>query len=385
MSLYVISTIGLSHMRSKYQRWIHKWESRLTSRDTNRIVRPLEWGTQWAQRWSVASNIGVPDDPANAAAMIEYWSAVNRRIIENSDEFYAYQSPTDFRLETRKVELFHTGSEPPKKKLKDEYAEFLRFTSPVATPYPENNLMNARWFPAKGHRAVVVIPQWNADGVSQNGLCRIFTRLGIAALRMSMPYHDIRRPAGFTRADYAVSANIGRTIHSVKQGIADIRSCLDWLQQQGYTKLGIVGTSLGSCYAFIAAAHDKRIRVNVFNHASTTFGDVVWTGQSTRHIRQGLEGTLTHDQLRDAWMCISPMVYFQKFHRWPKKSLMIYGRYDLTFLPEFSMQAAAEFLKRGLDTTIKALPCGHYTLGETPYKYVDAWHISRFLAKAFGT
>ena len=156
---------------------------------------------------------------------------------------------------------------------------------------------------------------------------------------------------------------------------------MDWLEQQGYTKLGIVGTSLGSCYAFIAAAHDPRIAVNVFNHASTTFGDVVWTGQSTRHIRKGMEGMLNHDQVRDAWMCISPMAYFQKFHRWPKKSLMIYGRYDLTFLPEFSMQAAGEFLKRGLDTTIKALPCGHYTLGETPYKYMDAWHISRFLAK----
>ena len=40
-------------------------------------------------------------------------------------------------------------------------------------------------------------------------------------------------------------------------------------------------------------------------------------------------------------------------------------------------------MRRGLDTTIKALPCGHYSLGETPYKYMDAWHISRFLAKAF--
>jgi len=370
-------------MRSKYQRWIYNWESRLTSRDTNRIVRPLEWGTDWAQRWPVANDVRPPHEPASARDMIDYWSRMNQRIIGNSDEFYAYKSPTDFRLETRKVELFHTGSEPPRKKLKEEYAKFLRFTSPVDTPYPENNLMNARWFPAKGHRAVVVIPQWNADGVSQNGLCQIFRKLGIASLRMSMPYHDIRRPAGLTRADYAVSANIGRTIHSVKQGIADIRSCLDWLNQQGYKKLGIVGTSLGSCYAFIAAAHDARIRVNVFNHASTTFGDVVWTGQSTRHIRQGLEGTLSHEQLRNAWMCISPIVYFQKFHRWPRKSLMIYGRYDLTFLPEFSVQAAAEFLKRGLDTTIKALPCGHYTLGETPYKYMDAWHISRFLSRAF--
>ena len=191
--------------------------------------------------------------------MIDYWLAVNQRIIANSDEFYAYKPPSDFRLEHRKVELFHTGSEPPKKRLKDESAQFLRFTSAVESPYPENNLMNARWFPARGHRAVIVMPQWNADGISHNGLCRIFNALGISALRMSMPYHDIRRPAGITRADYAVSANVGRTIHAVRQGIADIRSCLDWLQQRGYSHLGLVGTSLGSCYAFLAAAHDPRI------------------------------------------------------------------------------------------------------------------------------
>jgi len=370
-------------MREHYRRWMHNWESRMTSRDNNRIVRPFEWGLEWTRNWPGIDGLEVPQDEGDRDAMVRYMSAVNDHLAENSDEFFAYQKPKDFHVEHRKVELFHTGSAPPKKLPKDELAQFLRFTSPVPSPYPENNLVNARWFPAKGHRAVVLLPQWNADGVSQNALCRIFNMLGIAALRLSMPYHDIRRPAGFTRADYAVSANVGRTIDATRQAVADIRSCMDWLEQRGYSKLGIVGTSLGSCHAFLASAHDPRIRVNVFNHASTAFGDVVWTGQSTQHIRQGLEGVLTQEELRQVWMSISPIVYFNKFQRWPKKSLMIYGRYDLTFLPEFSTQAAGEFLRRGLDTTIKALPCGHYSLGETPYKYMDAWHISRFLAKAF--
>jgi Alpha/beta hydrolase domain containing 18 len=370
-------------MRQHYQRWMYEWESRMTSRDNNRVVRPFEWGLDWANRLPNIENLQLPENRRDKAAMLDYWSAFNDHVIANSDQFYAYKTPADFRIEHHKVELFHTGSAPPKKRLKDEWGKFLRFTSAVESPYPENNCANARWFPARGRRAVILLPQWNADGVSQNSLCRVFNVLGIAALRLSMPYHDIRRPAGITRADYAVSSNIGRTIHAGRQAIIDVRSCLDWLQERGYTRLGIVGTSLGSCYAFLASAHDPRISVSVFNHASTTFGDVVWTGQSTQHVRQSLETVLTHDELRSVWMCISPMVYFNKFERWPKKSLMIYGRYDLTFLPEFSIQAAGEFLRRGLDTTVKALPCGHYSLGETPYKYMDAWHISRFLARAF--
>ena len=37
------------------------------------------------------------------------------------------------------------------------------------------------------------------------------------------------------------------------------------------------------------------------------------------------------------------MSYFQQFARWPKKSLIIYAKYDLTFLPEFSLSAVREF------------------------------------------
>ena len=29
------------------------------------------------------------------------------------------------------------------------------------------------------------------------------------------------------------------------------------------------------------------------------------------------------------------------------------------------------------------LPCGHYTTGETPYKYIDGWYLGSFIHKAF--
>ena len=124
-----------------------------------------------------------------------------------------------------------------------------------------------------------------------------------------------------------------------------------------------MGTSLGSCYAFIAAAHDPRIRVAAFNHASTYVADVVWHGQSTRHIRQGIEQQIDLERLRQAWLAVSPMSYFEQFSRWPRKSLIIYAKYDLTFLPELSRQVVEEFERHGLDHKVAVLPCGHYTTG----------------------
>ncbi|MGH9492977.1 MAG: RcgR family putative quorum lactone hydrolase [Terriglobales bacterium] len=364
-------------MASLYQRWMYDWETRLTERDTNRVVRPFEWGTEWAGGWPGVDG-RFPPAPGSEEAFLH---ELNREIVAHSDDFFSYQTPSDFRLERRVAELFRTSDQQPDHGRR-QVADFLRFTSPVATPYPENNLANARWFPARGRRAVVVLPQWNSDAEGHNGLCRIFNFLGIAALRLSMPYHDVRRPPELERADYAVSANVARTIDAGRQAILDIRCCLDWLESQGYTRLGIVGTSLGSCYAFIASAHDARLRANAFNHASTYFADVVWSGQSTRHIRAAVEPAIDLDRLRRAWLAISPMSYFDKFERFPKKSLIVYATYDLTFLPEFSLQVVDEFARRRLDHKVSVLPCGHYVTGETPFKYLDAYYLAAFLNSA---
>ncbi len=370
-------------MPSRYAQWMYDWEHRLTSVDNNRVVRSLEWGVEWAGEWPCRNG----HSPTQATEKPEqFFLDYNRRIVASSDEYYSYTKPRDFRLEQREVQVFSTREVPDptlEAKVKGTFGEFLRFTSPVSTPYPENNVANARWFPARGRRAVVLLPHWNSDAIAYVGLCRVFNLLGIAVLRLSMPYHDIRMPSEIRRADYAVSANIGRTMDAVRQGVVDIRCCLDWLEEQGYSNLGVVGTSLGSCYAFIAAAHDPRIRVAAFNHASTYFADVVWHGQSTRHIRQGIEEKIDLEELRNVWLAISPMSYFEQFSRWRKKSLIVYAAYDLTFLPEFSRQVVEEFARHGLEHKVAVLPCGHYTTGETPYKYMDGWQLASFLRTAF--
>ena len=376
-------------MPSRYAQWMYDWETRLTSVDNNRVIRPLDWGVEWTQHWPGRNGGPSSQSPQD---LLKYFKSFNDRIIEHSDEFYNYETPKDFRLERREVQVHSTRAIPDPKleeKVRGTYADFLRFTSPVKTPYSENDQANARWFPeqrrpAEGkRRAVVLLPHWNADALAYNSLCQALTWMGIAVLRLSLPHHDIRRPAEIHRADYAVSANIGRTMDAMRQGVVDVRCCLDWLESQGYTQMGIVGTSLGSCYAFIATAHDKRISVAAFNHASTYVADVVWHGQSTRHVREGLETAIQLDDLRQVWRAVSPMVYFDKFSRWPRKSLIIYARYDLTFLPELSERVVEEFEAHKLDHKVVVLPCGHYTMGETPFKYMDGYQLANFLRTAF--
>jgi dienelactone hydrolase len=257
----------------------------------------------------------------------------------------------------------------------------LRFTSAVDTPHPENNIVHARIFPAKGKKAVVVLPHWNASLNQHNALCAGIAKLGMTALRLSLPYHDHRMPSELERADYAMSSNIARSIDATRQAVIDVRSCFDWLQQQGFERLGIVGTSIGSCYAFLASAHDPRIAVNVFNHCSSYVADVVWTGLSTRHILQGIENDINLERLRAAWSAISPVHYMDKFAAQTKKSLFIYATYDTTFPVNLSRDTLAHIRSHKIDAKIVAMPCGHYTIGETPFKFIDGYHICSFLKR----
>ncbi|HEY1525609.1 MAG TPA: abhydrolase domain-containing 18, partial [Candidatus Angelobacter sp.] len=169
-------------MRSLYSRWMYNWETRLTQVDNNRVVRPLEWGIEWTRGWPCRNGSQPTRTPADCES---YLRDYNTRALASSDEFFSYKVPSDFQLETREVQVFSTRDVPDprlEEKVRGQRAQFLRFTSPVHTPHPENNLANARWFPAKGKSAVVMLPQWNSDALSHNSLCGILNRLGISVL-----------------------------------------------------------------------------------------------------------------------------------------------------------------------------------------------------------
>ena len=330
-------------------RVFHRWERRLASADNNRIVRPFDWGAEWIDDLAVQGG----DD------LIERFGAWALRSVNESDRFFALAPCRDYVLEGQQ----------------------LSFPSAVTTPHRENNTVRARYFPEtspKGRkRAVIVLPQWNADAGGHVGLCQLLNRFGISALRLSLPYHDDRMPPELERADYIVSANVGRTAQVCRQAVLDARRGVEWLALQGYESIGILGTSLGSCLAMLTAAHEPLLRAAALNHISPYFADVVWEGLSTEHVRQALDGHIELDDLRRLWMPISPFPYLERVRG--KAILLVYARYDLTFPVNLSELLVSEFRRRGIDHELAILPCGHYTTGKGPFKWMDGLTLCRFL------
>ncbi|MCA1615664.1 MAG: abhydrolase domain-containing 18 [Acidobacteria bacterium] len=335
---------------------MHGLERRLAERGEERQVRPFEWGAEFVLEHA--------DDDPPARAVGEY----ARRAVAGSDEFYALPAITDFRLAS----------------------DLLTWTSAVETPSAENNTARAHFFreqtragrPRRARRAVVILPHWNAKEGAYFELARIFARLGIAALRLTLPYHEARRPPDLGRADHLVSPNVGRTLQSMRQAVVDTRAAVGWLAGAGYERVGVVGTSIGSCVAFLALAHEPLIRAGVFNHASGYVADVTWRGLSTAHVRAGIGDALTLETLRAAWLPVSPIAYIGKLaSQSPRPIRFISARYDLTFPVDLSRDIIERVRASGHPLDVVWLPCGHYTLGETPFKYVDGWKIVSFIRK----
>jgi hypothetical protein len=342
----------------------HRWERHLHSKSTDRTVRPFDWGVDWLPENGRPA--GLPEDE-----VVARWAA---DALADSDAFFTPPPTRDYHWEADPIPV--AGSPGT-----------VAFPSALTTPDEANNTVYARLFQAprlKGgredrRRAVLVLPQWNADEDGHSGLCRLLARFGVNTLRLSLPYHDRRMPPGLARADYIVSANVARTAQVCRQAVLDSRRAIAWLAEQGYEHIGILGTSLGSCLAMLTSAHEPLIRAAALNHISRYFADVIWEGLSTSHVRAGLDGHISLERLRELWMPISPQAYVERVR--DKRTLLVYARYDTTFPVHLSRDLVREFDRLGIRYDLSVLPCGHYTTGLAPFKYVDAYVLTRFLVR----
>ncbi|MDQ3041133.1 MAG: hypothetical protein M3R11_01990 [Acidobacteriota bacterium] len=332
------------------RRYMHNRERYFAMLNANRVVREFGWGTEF-----VTEN-------ANGGDPRQFFREYSKNAIAKSDEFFFAPDVRDFKL---------TG-------------KTLTWTSGIETVSIENNTAYAQFFPHDKDKksAVVVLPHWNAKAGTYFDLCKVFNRVGVSALRLTLPYHEERMPPELERADYLVAPNVGRTLQSLRQSVVDTRAAVAWLKQQGYEKVGVVGTSIGSCVGFFAFAHDTAIDAGVFNHVSGYVADVVWQGLSTYHVKEGIGENVSLEELREFWLPISPMVYMDKLSKMPARpQRYIYTLYDLTFPVNLSRDMMRSLREHGIEHSAVKIPCGHYTLGEKPWVYLDGWKIVSFLRK----
>jgi hypothetical protein len=335
----------MSWLEQKVRRYEHmRW-----AQEPNRRTLPFAWGLE---------HIGGSAKEADPRAFLD-------RFVEDtlarSNDWFAAEPARDYSLEDN----------------------VLTFTSAIASPWPENNRVYGQFFPARlSGPGVIVLAQWNARWEEQQDVCRWLNRLGITAVKMSLPYHDRRAVPGHPRGDHLVGPNIGLTMQANRQAVVDVRCTLHWLRERGYDNLGILGTSIGSSIAFITMCHEPALKAGAFLHAATYFGDVVSNGLTTMNVWESLQTKVSHEELHQYWAPISPYPYLSKLHGSGKKILAITAQYDPTFWPEFTREFLTSIRRDGVQFESMSLPCGHYSMGVAPFKYAAGYRFGTFLSEA---
>src|SRR5215469_2698301 len=102
---------------------INNWELKLAQKDVNRRVLPFDWGVEFLEPDApvIAANGNINADARRA--VFDF----NDRAIATSDHLFRSRVISDFSYDV----------------------DWVSFSSPLASPYPENNTVHARYFPVR--------------------------------------------------------------------------------------------------------------------------------------------------------------------------------------------------------------------------------------------
>ena len=122
-----------------------------------------------------------------------------------------------------------------------------------AGEYWLNQRVTARWMhPRSGHRrrALIYVHGWLEPGpwIEERVLLpRLYDELGVDVLHIQLPFHGSRNPkSSLFHGEFFWSADLVRTMESVRQSLIDVRTLMAWLRvERGYEEIGVTGISLG--------------------------------------------------------------------------------------------------------------------------------------------
>ncbi len=258
----------------------------------------------------------------------------------------------------------------------------VEFESPVSSIYPENNTVRGEFFESRGSKAAVLLfGHWNSQSATYNRLAKMYRLSGISALRLSLPYHDERRPPSMPIATGLLSADINQTIEAMQQATQEARIAINWLKENGYERIGVVGASLGTAIALLSACHDARINAFVGYLTAADIADLIWQSSATHHLRESFEPDLNIETLREAFACINPANYLHLLAR-PNFSMHIaWAEFDTVCPPQLTRNTINQLKNCGVNVTESKYKCGHNTLATTPFIQVSGFKGLRFMRK----
>jgi len=182
-----------------------------------------------------------------------------------------------------------------------------------------------------------------------------FLKQGWHLWYVTLPYHFERAPAasGYS-GEFMVSANIDRTLLSVRQAITDLRALIHWIRKHRGGKIVLIGVSLGGFLTNLVGTLEKHLEALVSVFYANSLAYSVWHTVPGKYIKQDLQHHgFTYEQLQAYWAITDPSLFHPVVPL--EHILLLSGIYD-----QYVVGEDTDRLWESWDKPRRILyPCGH--------------------------
>ena len=150
---------------------------------------------------------------------------------------------------------------------------------------------------------VVLVHGWRQDTERIKAIyLKPFIDHGYNMYFITLPYHTERQNNNpLYNGEFMISANIERTLSSIRQAVVDIRALVNWLKSTR-GKVVLVGISLGALVANLTTTVEENIDGSISVFAPNELSHTIWNTIPGRYIKKDLQdNAFTYYQLKSCW------------------------------------------------------------------------------------
>jgi 1-acyl-sn-glycerol-3-phosphate acyltransferase len=174
----------------------------------------------------------------------------------------------------------------------DSCVTSLRWSSPIKTQFPVNNVAHADFLVcSKGIGAPTIFLLHALMSTSRVGHHRCaahFNELGWNVCFVHLPYHFSRVPRGYWNGELAITCDLIRNAEGLRQGVIELRQLMSALRQRGCGEFGVVATSYGGWIGGLLAMVERDLRFVALMAPIVNIEHAIWASPAARRIRREL-------------------------------------------------------------------------------------------------
>ena len=213
----------------------------------------------------------------------------------------------------------------------------VRWPSPVKTPFPENNIAHAEFFPsAKGPDAPTVFLLHSLMSASRAGYRRWalrFNEKGWNACFVNLPYHYSRSPRGYLNGELAITPDLLRNAEALRQSVIELRQLMGALRRRGCREFGVLATSYGAWIGALLATVERDFRFVALMSPIVNLEHAIWQSPAANFIRRELRRAKIEPDLVARHFHLSSPLHSKPLCD-PARIVFVSGEFDFIAPPE---------------------------------------------------